>query len=366
MSPNRAMADARVAPTAAGDGEREGERSGAASGPPPPQGPGTETGTGTGTGPGPGQGLPPLQQHQSAPPTTTATAATTAPSRTVSFRNLHHHRRQSQSERISEILENARSRAESMSPEPGPATRQQSSGTPQQQQSGDEVSADELTGFMSRGSAHSYRTVQRVGTSRSKPRSIYDHPSQAPVDEDDGGPPTRRSTRRGSRGSTTGPAERNGRSIKGDGRYDTPWWRKPLGNFQSIELENKGSVARDHLALERTFLAWLRTSLAFASIGIAVTQLFRLNTSLSDTGSDIGSSTLRHLGKPLGATFLAISILTLLLGFRRYFHGQDWVIKGKFPASRGTIIIVAFVALAIMIVSLVVVIVIHPTEDMDL
>jgi hypothetical protein len=40
-----------------------------------------------------------------------------------------------------------------------------------------------------------------------------------------------------------------------------------LGRFGSIELENKGSVARDHLALERTFLAWLRTSLAFASIG---------------------------------------------------------------------------------------------------
>lgn len=74
-------------------------------------------------------------------------------------------------------------------------------------------------------------------------------------------------------------------------------------------------------------------------------------------------ATLRHMGKPLGATFLGISILTLLLGCKRYFHGQEWILKGKFPASRGTILIMAFVALALMLLSLVVVIVIHPTDD---
>ena len=72
---------------------------------------------------------------------------------------------------------------------------------------------------------------------------------------------------------------------------------------------------------ERTFLAWLRTSLAFASIGVAVTQLFRLNSSLQ-SGENVDTSQLsmfellasnaepshklRHVGKPLGATFLGI------------------------------------------------------------
>lgn len=117
---------------------------------------------------------------------------------------------------------------------------------------------------------------------------------------------------------------------------------------------------------ERTFLAWLRTSLSFSSIGIAITQLFRLNTSLTeDDGSpETGSQhTLRHLGKPLGAVFLGISILILFLGYHRYFQAQGWIIRGKFPASRGTIMLVSLVALVLMVISLVVVIVVQPATS---
>ena len=78
---------------------------------------------------------------------------------------------------------------------------------------------------------------------------------------------------------------------------------------------------------ERTFLAWLRTSLAFASIGIAVTQLFRLNTTISERegftpANPDNTYHLRQVGKPLGATFLGIAILVLLVGGRRYFESQ--------------------------------------------
>lgn len=48
----------------------------------------------------------------------------------------------------------------------------------------------------------------------------------------------------------------------------------------------QGSVARDHLAGERTYLAWLRTSLSLVSLGIAIAQLFKLPELTEPSGGD--------------------------------------------------------------------------------
>ena len=120
---------------------------------------------------------------------------------------------------------------------------------------------------------------------------------------------------------------------------------------------------------ERTFLAWMRTSLSFASIGIAITQLFRLNTTIAAGGglqplpdADQAATRLRQMGKPLGATFLGIAILVLLAGWRRYFEAQHWIIRGKFPASRGSVLLVTLAALALIVTSLDVVLLLSPPD----
>lgn len=53
--------------------------------------------------------------------------------------------------------------------------------------------------------------------------------------------------------------------------------RRILASTRTPTYANTGSVARDHLASERTFLAWMRTGLGFVALGIGVERFSQLD-----------------------------------------------------------------------------------------
>lgn len=120
-----------------------------------------------------------------------------------------------------------------------------------------------------------------------------------------------------------------------------------------MTLENRGSVARDHLASERTFLAYLRTSLALASTGVALVQLFSIaDLNFGQNVAQLSATTLRiqRFAKPLGMTAVILALIILFIGLYRYFLIQNALTDNRFPAARASVAFVTFSLSALVVV----------------
>lgn len=78
---------------------------------------------------------------------------------------------------------------------------------------------------------------------------------------------------------TTRPSDESERHARGSSSApQSRRWPKivipqKISSWIAVELENTGSTARDHLANERTWLAYVRTSLAIAGTGVGAQNL---------------------------------------------------------------------------------------------
>jgi uncharacterized membrane protein YidH (DUF202 family) len=120
--------------------------------------------------------------------------------------------------------------------------------------------------------------------------------------------------------------------------------------FSSV-VPNTGSTARDHLANERTFLAWARTGLTFVGLGVAIDSLVRVSQASEEAASASRRNksgravkqeehAWREMKEDKWKTHVPATALVMtggaVLTFStfRYFRVQRVLMTGGFPLNR--------------------------------
>jgi putative membrane protein len=100
-------------------------------------------------------------------------------------------------------------------------------------------------------------------------------------------------------------------------------------------LNNNGK-ASDHLANERTFLAWIRTSISIivfgfvvAKFGITLRQFLRLQNEVAQSGA---------LSLGIGIGFMVMGVFMALVAVIRYHLTLRLLEVGQFKPARGIIV----------------------------
>ncbi|TYS13761.1 DUF202 domain-containing protein [Rossellomorea vietnamensis] len=100
---------------------------------------------------------------------------------------------------------------------------------------------------------------------------------------------------------------------------------------------------QQHLASERTFLAWIRTAIAIIGVGFLVTNLhFTMADKLSPL-SDL-------LANIIGLSSVGLGILTIIMALFAYIKKIDAINNQSFRTSRATIIALAVFVIVIAII----------------
>ncbi|MCJ1291387.1 hypothetical protein MMC34_002930 [Xylographa carneopallida] len=120
------------------------------------------------------------------------------------------------------------------------------------------------------------------------------------------------------------------------------FWKRQI----AVSVDHEG--CRDHFALERTYLGYMRTSMVFATIGVTIAQFFRLKNE-GAVNPPFGFFT---LGIPLACAFIGSALVITVVGSWRFWRQQNALARGKIHVGGWEINTVAMVSLLLVIILL--------------
>ncbi|MEH7120555.1 DUF202 domain-containing protein [Neobacillus vireti] len=120
--------------------------------------------------------------------------------------------------------------------------------------------------------------------------------------------------------------------------------RKRTDNSENIQQQSIDSkFIQQHLANERTYLAWIRTSITIMGVGFLITNLHFSTLTIKINMADI-------LAKVIGLTSIVIGIIALIFTTISYFKKGKEINNQTFRFSK---IMVVYLSISLILVFLV-------------
>nr|WP_240432544.1 DUF202 domain-containing protein [Rubrobacter indicoceani] len=104
--------------------------------------------------------------------------------------------------------------------------------------------------------------------------------------------------------------------------------------------KTNNTETREHLANERTLLAWVRTGVALISVGFVVERAGALASSVGQGADDAATEV-------FGLALVALGCLTLVVGARQFFVSRRMISAGNFESRPLPYVVVVAGSLAL-------------------
>lgn len=110
----------------------------------------------------------------------------------------------------------------------------------------------------------------------------------------------------------------------------------------NLEEKNLIDRSREHMANERTFLAWIRTSIALMGFGFVIVKftLFLKQLSLLLETRDVPSHGYSSI---IGVVMVAIGVMIAVFAFLQYKKNEKWIKSNYYASSSMLSLIMTFI-----------------------